>query len=87
MAPADKNIKVNVVVNGAATTVKVDVLQKVEHLVREALREAGQKGADPKDWELKTKEGVLLNQDLRIREAGITTGVTLFLSLAAGGGG
>jgi hypothetical protein len=85
--PPNHNINITIVVNGVATAVKANVEQKVRNMVREALREAGQKDADPKDWELKTKDGVLLNQDLRIGDAGITSGVTMFLSLAAGGGG
>lgn len=87
MPPNKKNIDVTVVVNGVPTKVEVNVQQKVRNLVREALREAGQKHEDSDNWELKTKDGALLNQELRISEAGITDGVTLFLSLAAGGGG
>lgn len=85
--PNKKNITLNIVVNGVPTAVTANVQQKVKQLVHEALRESGQPDASPESWELKTEAGTILNQDLHIGEAGIAAGATLFLSLAAGGGG
>lgn len=85
--PPTNNITITIVVNGVPTPVTVNVQQKVKQLVHEALRESGQPDQSPGNWELKTEAGATINQDQRIADAGIAAGVTLFLSLLAGGGG
>jgi hypothetical protein len=87
MPQADPNITVNVVVSGQATTLKVNVHQKVEHLVKEALDQTGNKGQPAGDWELRTTDGALIEQTLKIENAGIIEGMTLYLSPRAGAGG
>lgn len=82
-----QNITVNVVVSGQPTAIEVNVHQKVEHLVREALNKTGNKGQPPSDWELRTTDGVLIEQTLTIETAGILNGMTLYLSPRAGAGG
>lgn len=82
-----ENINVLVVVSGVLTAIKVNVHQTVEHLVQEALRESGNKGQPPSEWELRTSDGRLVDQGLEIGAAGIVDGVTLFLSPRAGAGG
>ena len=87
MAKADPNIIVNVVVSGQPTSVKANVHQKVEHLVKEALDQTGNKGQSAGEWELRTTDGALIEQTLKIENAGIVEGMTLYLSPRAGAGG
>ena len=82
-----ENIQVQVVVSGQPTTIKVNVHQTVEQLVKEALKESGNKGQPPSEWELRTSDGTLIDQSLAIGAAGISDGATLFLSPRAGAGG
>ncbi len=87
MAHPDSQITVKVIVSGQPTSVTVNKHQKVEHLVREALNQTGNKGQPPADWELRTSDGALIEQSLTIEAAGIVDGATLFLNPRAGAGG
>ena len=82
-----QNIDVHIVVSGQPTTVKANTHQTVEQLVKEALRESGNKGQPPSEWELRTSDGTLVDQSLTIAAAGVVSGATLFLSPRAGAGG
>lgn len=82
-----ENINIQVVVSGQPTTIKSNTNQLVEHLVKEALKESGNKGQPPSEWELRTSDGALIDQTLRISAAGIVDGTQLFLSPRAGAGG
>ena len=84
---SDGHITLTIVVSGQPVTVTAEINEKVEQLVREALRESGNKGQPPNDWELRTVDGVLIDQGLRIGAAGIVNGMKLFLSPRAGAGG
>ncbi len=81
------NINVVVVVSGQSTTVEANIHQKVDHLVREALNQTGNKGQPPGEWELRTADGALVDQGLTIEAARVADGVTLYLSPRAGAGG
>jgi len=85
--PSDPNLNVTVVVSGQPISIKVNVHQKIDHLVREALKETGNKGQPSSDWELRTSDGALIEQTLTIEAAGLVEGVTLYLSPRAGAGG
>ena len=87
MPKADPNINVNVVVSGQATTLKINLHQKVEHLVKEALNQTSNKGQPTGDWELRKTDGTLIEQTLTVENAGIIEGMTLYLSPRAGAGG
>lgn len=88
VAPAqDKNIEITVVVSGQPQRIRVNTHQTVEHLVHEALKQSDNKGQSSDQWELRTEEGALLDQNRRVAEAGIVAGVTLFLNPRAGAGG
>ncbi len=87
MAGAHK-ITVTVVVSGARVRVTADVHEKIAHLIREALKEAGIPHPNVEDWTLRSAEGgAAIDPDLRIQEAGIPDGATLFLDPDEGGGG
>ena len=84
----DKNIVVSVVVGGRAIEgIRVNVNQRVEQLIREALREAGLAGANTDEWDLRNQGGQPIDRALRIGEAGIAEGATLYLDPREGGGG
>ena len=83
----NENLDVIVVVSGQSTTIRVNPHQSVEQLVKEALKESGNKGQPPDQWELRTADGTLVDQGLNIGSAGIVSGTTLFLSPRAGVGG
>lgn len=77
----------NVVVSGAGRQVTVNGQETFEHVVGEALRESGNQGQPPSEWELRTVDGVLIEQTMRVRERGLPSGTTLFLTPRAGVGG
>lgn len=85
--PKAENINVQVVVSGQATDLKVNTNQTIEQLVKEALKESGNKGQPPSEWELRLPDGTLIDQSLRVADAGIANGATLFLNPKAGAGG
>jgi hypothetical protein len=87
MAKDDELITVTVVISGQPQSVRVNVHERVETLVRKALQDSGNTGQPPGDWELRTVEGALIGQDQRIDESGIRNGATLFLAPRAGVGG
>lgn len=82
-----EDIDVQIVVSGQSTTIRTNLHQTVEHLVKEALKESGNKGQPPAEWELRTSDGTLIDQALTVAAAGIADGMTLFLSPRAGAGG
>ena len=81
------NLDLIVVVSGSPHPVRVNVHESLEHIVREALRESGNIGQPPGDWELRTEDGSLLNQGERVEAVGLHEGQTLFLNPRAGAGG
>ncbi len=87
MSPSNNHLEVTVVVSGQSQTIRINVHQKLEHLVREALHASGNAGQAPSEWELRTEQGMLLDQDARASDAGIVSGVTLFLNPQTGVGG
>jgi len=67
--------------------VRINRNQRLEHAVQEALRESGNHGQPPEDWELRNEAGQLLALSMPPDEAGLVDGQTLFLSPKAGAGG
>jgi len=84
---SDPNIAITVIVSGQPVSLKVNVHQKVDHLVREALNDTGNKGQPPSEWELRTAGGASIDLNLTIEQAGIVEGATLYLNPRAGAGG
>lgn len=87
MAKPDNHLDLVIVVSGAPEAVQINRNEPLEHAVREALRESGNQGQRPEDWELRTEAGQLLPLTLRGGDAGLIDGQTLFLSPKAGAGG
>lgn len=87
MAKPDNHVDLVIVVSGAPESVRINRNEPLEHAVREALRESGNPGQRPEDWELRNEAGQLLVLTLRPGDAGIVDRQTLFLSPKAGAGG
>jgi hypothetical protein len=87
MSKPEPNITVIAIVSGQSTSLTVNTHQKVEHLIREALQSTGNQGQPPDQWELRTVDGRLVEQNSTIEAAGIVMGVTLYLNPRAGAGG
>jgi len=85
----DKQVTVTVVVaGGSPETVTVKESQKVEHLIKEALKEAGIKHPDLAEWKLRAIEGgPAIDPQEKVKKAGIVEGQTLYLDPEEGGGG
>jgi hypothetical protein len=83
----DRQIDLIVVVSGQPQPVRVNANQTVEHLVHEALKKSGNHGQPPESWELRTDAGASIDQALRVGQAGLSDGMTLFLNPQAGVGG
>jgi hypothetical protein len=87
MSPSPQNLTLVVVVSGQPSSVKVNIHQSIEKLVQEALKDSGNKGQAPSEWELRRSDGGLIEQTLSVEAAGLTDGMTLYLSPRAGAGG
>lgn len=80
-------LEITIVVSGQPERLKAHPHEKLEHLVKEALKRSGNEGQPQSDWELRTEDGHLVNQEQTVAQAGIHDGQTLFLSPKAGAGG
>ncbi len=83
----EHRIEVTVVVSGTPAPLQTIGQEHVGTLVRDALKATGNHGQGPHEWELRTEEGQLLDQEQTVHHAGIRSGQTLFLSPQAGVGG
>lgn len=84
---AGNKVDVIVVVSGQPFPIEVNTNQRLAQLIKEALKGSGNAGQAASEWELRTEDGRLLDQDSKVEEAGITGGMTLFLNPKAGIGG
>ena len=84
---APKKISITVVVNGQPTVVDAPIDEALGGIIPDALRQTGNSGQPPKNWELRDADGNLLDLDKRIEDYGFTEKVRLFLNLKAGVGG
>lgn len=82
-----ETIELVVVVSGQSERLKINLHQSLEQLVRKALEQSANQGQAPSEWELRTEDGQLLDQNQTAAAAGLDDGTTLFLSPKAGAGG
>lgn len=76
-----------VIVNGQSTTVTVNTHAPLQTAISEALRETGNQGQPPENWQFRDAAGSLLDPKKKVSEYGFVSGTKLFLSLKAGIGG
>lgn len=80
-------IDVVVVVSGVPRPAELNVNEPLRNVVREVLRDSGDAGRDPSEFELRTDDGRLLDLSSSALDAALVSGVTLFLNPRAGAGG
>ena len=82
-----KKIDITVVVNGQPTVVGANEDDPLQAIIPDALKQTGNSGQPPENWELRDTEGNLLDLNKEIGEYGFPEKVRLFLNLKAGVGG
>jgi hypothetical protein len=83
----EDQIHFTVVVNGEPTEVKARAGERLATIIPEALRQTGNSGQPPENWELRDEAGKLLDSQQPIGSFGFPKKVRLFLNLKAGVGG
>lgn len=83
----DQHLDLVIVVSGVPRPVRINLHVRLEQAVRDVLRDSGNSGQPPEDFELRTENGQLLSLDTRAGDAGLVDGQTLFLNPRAGAGG
>ena len=82
-----KKIDITVVVNGQPTVVVAELDAPLRTIIPNTLRQTGNSGQPPENWELRDTDGNLLDLDKKIEDYGFPDKVRLFLNLKAGVGG
>ncbi|MDA8332587.1 MAG: DUF2604 domain-containing protein [Candidatus Dormibacteraeota bacterium] len=77
-------VEIEIVVNGQPTRVEASPEEDVRALIEPALRQTGNVGQPPANWELRDEAGNEIPQGSKVRAY---LGQTLFLNLKAGVGG
>ena len=85
--PTPKKISISVVVNGQRTVVDATEDDSLGTIIPDALRQTGNSGQPPDNWELRDVDGTLLDLNKKIGDFGFTEKTRLFLNLKAGVGG
>lgn len=83
----DNHLDLVVVVSGVPRPGRINTHQSLEQLVRKVLRDSGDEGRDPADYELRTEDGRLLELSGKAAALGLVDGQILFLNPRAGAGG
>lgn len=73
-----------IVVNGTETDIERNDNAPLGSVIGKALAQTGNTGQPPDRWELKDKDGNLLDPNKKIGEFGFPAVVVLFLTLQAG---
>ncbi len=82
--PHQNQTNLDVVVNGQPTVVEGNVNAPLRSIIEKALKQTGNTGQPPDNWEFRDAAGQLLDDTKKIGEF---VGVKLFLNLKAGVGG
>jgi ABC-type Zn2+ transport system substrate-binding protein/surface adhesin len=76
-----------VVVGGTATEVEANPEAPINSIIPIALKQTGNEGQPPENWQLKDTQGTILDINKKIEDFHFSCDVKLFLSLKAGVGG
>ena len=82
-----KKISITVVVNGQPTVVDAIEDAPLGSIIPDALRQTGNSGQPPENWELRDADGNLLDLHKKIGDFPLSEKTRLFLNLKAGVGG
>jgi hypothetical protein len=82
-----ERLHLTVVVNGQPTVVVVNDEAKLRAVIPLALKQTGNSGQPPENWELRDAAGNLLDVDRTVESFHFTDATHLFLNLKAGVGG
>ena len=82
-----KKLEITVVVNGQPTVISAIEDEPLGMIIPDALRQTGNSGQPPENWELRDADGNLLDLDKKIGDYGFPEKARLFLNLKAGVGG
>ena len=85
--PTPKKTQISVVVNGQLTVIDATEDEPVGKVIPDALRQTGNSGQPPENWELRDSDGNLLDLNKTVGDYGFDEKTTLFLNLKAGVGG
>ncbi|HEV2454168.1 MAG TPA: DUF2604 domain-containing protein, partial [Verrucomicrobiae bacterium] len=77
-------IRLTIVVNGKPTEVEAHLNEPLFSVIPIALKQTGNQGQPPENWELKDIKGNTLDLTKKIEDFHFQCDVTLFLSLKAG---
>jgi hypothetical protein len=78
------NVIITIVVNGQPTQIEANPNASVQSLIDPALRQTGNAGQPPENWELRDGQGHEVSHQDKVESF---VGQTLFLNLRAGIGG
>lgn len=81
------SVTLTIVVGSTPVKVTVNDNEPLRAVIPKALEESKTVGRPPDDWELKDKDGNLLDVSKTVADYGFTDETTLFLSLKAGHAG
>ena len=84
---AAAGLPLTVVVNGQPTVVDAVVKDPLRSIIEPALRQTGNSGQPPENWELRDADGNPLDLNKKIEDYPFTEATRLFLNLKAGVGG
>ena len=82
-----KKTEITVIVNGQPTGVFAIEDEPVGNIIPDALRQTGNSGQPPENWELRDADGNLLDLGKKFGDYAFPEKVHLFLNLKAGVGG
>lgn len=81
----DKDIELNIVVNGTPVKMEAKLNQPLEAILVAALKKGGVAGdPEPDRWVFKDANGNVLDKHQKISDFNFSEGATLFLSMEAG---
>lgn len=87
MAEHGHTVRIIFIINGENFPVDVRDDATLGLAVERALKESGNTGRPPDEWEVRDSNGVLLEMGRTIERLGLKNGARLFLSLRVGAGG
>jgi hypothetical protein len=82
----EQSMQLTIVVSGQATTTHVDRRNKLQTLVERVLKQTGNVGQAPDQWELRDADGQLLEATVTAAAYKLVDGCTLYLNPRAGWG-